>query len=485
MERRDFFKLAGVATVAAAGASLGGCGGGGGEGNAAAADAAVAGWSDVNFEQEVDVLIVGAGPGGLLAAYHPAKAGLKTLVVDKSVSYGGDGMHSAACQWYFGSKYDVENRGGMNTEETLAAYKDFFQKYPRPDFVEQIFANTGEVHDLLSYDFGVEWQPKTEGAYYATCYVPAAGLAETKQEFTAIYDGVTAAGAEFMFDQRARHMIVDPEGRVVGVRFESQVDGRWLDIKAKYVLLATGSFCANQEMIAKYLPKWSKFGSLVSASTGDGHLLGQSVGAAFEGVGEYVNLNTHSEAIFVPQMFGPSISVLPTGKRFYDEIHCHQGGQACIDAGYGNFWSIWDEAIENGPNKTLVATAGDEKITANTIEELAEAIQVPVENLKATFEEYDKACETGQDPAFNREYFLQKLNPPYYAFNNHPVRYMTKGGLKTNLQCQVLREDDSVIEGLYAGGLLGTGSFSKEFATSAVCGYYAGKCIVEAAGATA
>ena len=108
-------------------------------------------------------------------------------------------------------------------------------------------------------------------------------------------------------------------------------------------------------------------------------------------------------------------------------------------------------------------------------------MQVPVENLRATFDEYNQMCETGQDPAFKREYFLEKLNPPYYAFNNHPVRYMTKGGLKTNLKCQVLREDDTVIEGLYAGGLLGTGSFSKEFATSAVCGYYAGKCIVEEA----
>ncbi|NTU89134.1 MAG: FAD-dependent oxidoreductase [Actinobacteria bacterium] len=472
--RRNFFKLAGVTAVGAATAGLAGCG----SSAKASTGEKVVGWTEIEFSQEVDVLIIGSGPSGLMCAYQTAGAGLNTLLVDKEITSGGVARYSAGVQNYFGSEYGKEKRGLTTYEEMADTMVEFHNGKAHPDIAEQYSIYTGKVQDLLGSDFGIEWaEPVAEPSYIST-WLPKDGLGQASAMFDAIHEKVSAAGAAFLFENKCTSLITDANDEVVGARFVDILTGENTDIKAANVVIATGSFASNQEMIAEYLPDWTTIGCITIHSTGDGFALGQAVGGVIDGVGKYLNMNSHSEAIFVSQMFGPSLCVLQNGRRFFNETKVHKAATSCVAAGSGNWWSIWDEQLDKGPNAKQVESAGAGKITANTVEELAAAMNVPLSELQATFDEYKTMCETQTDPAFERKLFLTELQPPYYAFNNHPVRYKTLGGLLVNIDTQMLDANEEIIPHMFCTGIMGLSDYSADIAPSFASGMYCGTRIV-------
>jgi fumarate reductase flavoprotein subunit len=147
----------------------------------------------------------------------------------------------------------------------------------------------------------------------------------------------------------------------------------------------------------------------------------------------------------------------------------------------GNWWAIWDDVIDKGPNAHQVSSAGDAKITANSVEELAEKMAVPLEALQATFAEYATMCETQSDPAFGRKLWLTELNPPYYAFNNRPVRYKTIGGVAVDVEGRLLKANGDVVNGVWACGIMGVSDYSADIAPAFASGMYVGQMIAAAA----
>lgn len=467
--RREFLKVAGmVAMGSAATAALVGCGAGKAQSNSSESGERILGWSDINFSYDVDVLVVGAGPSGLAAAYSAASDGAKTLVIDKQLSYGGDAAN-AANGWVAPESQvcaDLRPEEAVSMEDTLAGFKETYagNEYYY-EIVEAWEHGLDSWFSTCVYDFGAKFMEAGHACSYSGFFLPPEGVGEASDIWGTVYKGVQGSGAEFLFNMKADTFIVDEENRLTGLRCYDTTNEKWTDIKAKSIIIATGGFAANQEMVAKYYPEYYNKGCIVSQSTGDGINLAISIGAATYGIEGGVlpdgnqgfagacNYNPHLENIHVAQTMGRSFSILPTsGKRFYDETMVHEAPFACLDAGAYSWWAIWDNDITNGPNAKSVARAADARVEGNSIEELATKMNMPASMLQEAFDDYAAICSNQLDPDFGRTMFLENLEPPYYALQVYPVRYKTHGGLKVSSSDEVLDESDNPIPGLFAAG---------------------------------
>ena len=383
MGRREFLRLAAGASIATgACAALVGCSAGKGTASTAS-DEAVLGWTDVNFEHDVDVLVVGAGPSGMFAAYGVGSAGKSVLVIDKQASYGGDAANAA--NDFMLSYSNVCAEVWPDQATTMEERKEKLKKYfPDEDvYAAQVHYAEGavEAFDLMYYEWGCEYNLELNYGPYKGMFYPKDGIGEAASNWAKVFDQVQKSGAQFLFHTKAEYLIVDAEGAVVGLRAFDSMNDRWVDIKAKKTIIATGGFASNQEMVAQYYPEWTSIGCVTTQAMGEGIKLGQSVGGALSPMfGAATNLNADTEVIFLPQMFGRSFSILPNGKRFYNETSVHESASNCMANGYFEWIAIFDDEIRQGPNKKQVDKGGEEIYTGNTVGEAGSCHGFPARN---------------------------------------------------------------------------------------------------------
>ena len=407
----------------------------------------------VNFSQEVDVLIVGAGISGMLAAIEPAKAGLKTLIVDQNSMYGGDAIYSAACQMCVTAKLTEEERPDkyMSAEAVRERFAPYYvDNEAALDRTVLLQEWGGKFIDRMHYDWGYEFQPLRESPYHQA-FFPKDGLCTMKSEFDLINEKVQEAGAEYLFRTTFKTLIVDENGTIAGARFVD-ADGNFLDIAAKAVALATGGYVSNQEWMVRYAPEWAYIANIISGRKGDGIAAGLAAGGTLFNMGPVSNLNPRFEAGHMLGTFYPLIGLLPNGKRFYCETAVHNAATGALNAGFYEWYSVWDSVAQNGIDQEVILHAGDAIKTAESIEDLAEQTGMPLDKLQETFAQWKEICEKQEDPEFGKTLFLQELEPPYYFLRNYPVRYKSLGGLTVDDNMRVLDADGNPIANLYACG---------------------------------
>ena len=221
-------------------------------------------------------------------------------------------------------------------------------------------------------------------------------------------------------------------------------------------------------MLQKYNTYWTEIADDIATSntpavTGDGILLGQSVGADLVGMG-FSQMMPVSDpvtgALFSGLQVPPAnfIMVNTEGKRFVDEYGSRDKlSQAAIDNG-GLFYLIADDRI-----KATAYNTSQEKIDAqvkagtlyraDTIEELAVQIGMDPHVLADTIKKYNSYVDAGFDPEFNKGSFDLKCEvAPFYATPRKPAVHHTMGGLKIDTSTHVLNEKGQIIPGLYAAG---------------------------------
>ncbi len=450
MDRRHFFRALGTAGAAAAIATAGVNVAFGDE---AASSARALGDADVNFSQEVDVLIVGAGISGMMAALDPATAGLKTLIVEQNGFFGGDAIYSAACMMCNTAKLTEEERPEKYT--TIEELRERFAPYYENDEagldkLMQLQEWGGKFMDKLHYEWGYNFQPKMEGPYQQA-FFPEGGICTLPGAFTLMDEKITEVGTEYLYETTLKTLIVDENGAVVGARFVDKT-GAPVDIAAKAVILATGGYASNQEWMTKYAPSTADLGCIVSGRTGEGIKAGIAAGGTLFGMAEPGNLNPRHEAGHMLGMHYPVLVLLPNGKRFYCETAVHDAATGCLNNGFHEWWTIWDNTAQNGVDQEVIKHAGENVKVANSLEELAEGMGMHIETVQAAFDNYNQICDNGEDPDFGRALFLQKLEAPYYYLLNTPVRYKSSGGLNVSDRYEVLNADGNPIPGLYACG---------------------------------
>ncbi|MEO7079034.1 MAG: 3-oxosteroid 1-dehydrogenase, partial [Rhodococcus sp. (in: high G+C Gram-positive bacteria)] len=282
------------------------------------------------------------------------------------------------------------------------------------------------------------------------------------------------------------------DGRVVGV----VVAGSGSVIRAKLgVVLASGGFEHNAEMRKKYQrqPIGTEWTVGAAANTGDGITAGQKLGAAVDLMddawwGPSIPLTGGPWFCIAERTLPGGIMVNTAGKRFLNEaapyveaVHMMYGGEYGIGEGPGDNIPTWMIIDQRYRDRYIFAGLTPKKrfpsrwlesgvvVKADTVAELAEKTGMPVDQLTATVERFNGFARSGVDEDFRRgdsgydKYYGDKTNkpnpslgvidkPPYYAVKMVPGDLGTKGGLVTDADARVLREDGSVIDGLYAIG---------------------------------
>ena len=419
-------------------------------------------------EIEAEVVIIGGGGAGLSGAARAFENGAKKVVlVEKMPFLGGNTLRAGGAF----NAADPEEQKKQGIEDSKE--KHFEQTYEGGHKVgdeKLIKILTDNALDAVHWlaDKGVEWKP-TIGSVVGSMW-PRSHQTEMPLGtgyISALEKDVKDNGGEILLNTKATELIVDGD-KVVGIKAESE-DKNYTIKADKGVIIAAGGYAADADMARKYLNEDGVYNNdnlpekLESTNhpgaTGDGIIMAEKIGA------KVIDME-HIQLLPMPgDKFGPSINVEDSffinkeGNRYVKE----DGGrdELCLAAfaqPEGVYYMITDSQIVNEERKTLSGEDLDVLIKKgivvekDTLEELAEAIGVPADNLKKTTEEFNKSVDAQKDE-FGRAVWGKKIEKgPFYATLRYPALHHTMGGLKINEQAQVLNTEDKVIEGLYAAG---------------------------------
>lgn len=272
----------------------------------------------------------------------------------------------------------------------------------------------------------------------------------------ALANHAEAKGMDIRTSTKALSLLMGEKG-VHGVKVKS--DGKEYEIHAKAVIMATGGFGANPDMVVSYKPALQGFGSTNSpAITGDGIRMIEAIGGDLVDMGE---IQTHptvehkgTKMITEAVRGDGAILVNREGKRFVNELETRDVVSKAELAQSGkSAFLIFDQGVRDkvGAINGYVK-AGLTKET-NSLEELAKIIGIDAKSLATSVKEYNAMVVAGEDKAFGKKVLPRSLDKaPYYAIEVSPSVHHTMGGVKINAEAQVLDKEGKVIPGLYAAG---------------------------------
>ena len=250
----------------------------------------------------------------------------------------------------------------------------------------------------------------------------------------------------------------DENGNVIGVEGVTK-DGANVIVEAKAVVLATGGFGANLEMVASYKPELKGFMTTNAAGAqGQGIAMAQAVGAAtvdMDQIQIHPTVQFDTAALITEGLRGDgAILVNAEGKRFTDEVGTRDVVSAAEIAQPGSYsWLVVDQAMVDASSVIAGYITKGLTVSGEDYAALAEAMGVDAETFTATMEAWNACVESKTDEEFGRTSFANPLNTaPYYAIKVTAGIHHTMGGLKINTATEVLNEAGEAIPGLFAAG---------------------------------
>ena len=412
-----------------------------------------------------DIIVIGAGGCGLMAALMAANKGARVLLLEKTDKPGGGTAFSSKGIRAAGSRRQRE----LNIDDSGSRYAEDILRRNNGEsdavLTRRLAENSGRVADFLTDEAGVEFQIG-EFAFGHS------GLrSHSWKEDMTITDFLFAAverkeNIEVRFSTPVLALERDDDGAVIGVKTN---DGT---LTGRKIILASGGYGASTELLSKYIPKAvgipfpGHYGS-----TGDGIKMGLEIGAAVENMGAFqpypAYLGPGKRAVPPEVALSGGIMVDGAGKRFVDETRYPGGlGIKMLDLPDKRAYEIFDERIyrlhRDAPGLRSLGRLFDAGLLlkAESPMELASKLGIDGDGLKRTIEDSNTLATRGEQDSFGRV-LPQRLNPPYYGIKVTCALYHTQGGLKVNSDGQVLRGDGSIIPNLYAGGGVAVGVSGK------------------------
>lgn len=418
------------------------------------------------------LVIVGGGPAGLSSAIAAREAGVEdVIVVEKLDILSGNGKFDMNFFDMINSQAQKEAGIEITKEDFIESKKDAMDSDAR----KQVWADGEYELDAWLRGMGAELNQSNGGTNHMAEKDAYAG--EEIQD--ALEAKVTELGVDVRTGTKGLDLIMDG-GRVTGVKVQHKND--YYDIMADAVVVATGGFSANKDMLAKYAPGSEDVAtSNQMGATGDFVPVFEKNGFKMENMDELsvfkMILRPRRDLTGAGDGF---ILVNAEGDRFVDETTSGLDlAHTILDQPGGKVFYIYDQNLYETSYRLEKHNKLGYHVSADTLEELAEKIGVPAENLKASVESFNKSANGEADDPFRKEGFERpfKAEGPYYAAQVESAIHMTKGGVVANEKAQVLNADDEVVEGLYAAGEVTatTGAYSTAVVFGRVSGQEAAK----------
>ena len=456
---------------------------------------------------DADVVVVGAGGAGMTAAITAAAEGQSVGIRVSQSMVGGNSVRATGGMNAGKTVYQDENEFGESAgvEKTLktaaekyadnetitalaktvseqwAAYQanptGYFDSVELmeldtmiggkgindPELVETLCANSADAIDWLD-EHGITLHNVSSfgGASVKRIHRPVNAEGKTvsvgSYMIPLLQENCEKAGVKMMLDTTATEILTDANGAAVGVK-ATGASGETVTVNAKAVVLATGGFGANLDMVVKYKPELKGFMTTNAPGIqGQGIEMAQAIGAAtvdMDQIQIHPTVEANTAALITEGLRGDgAILINEEGQRFIDEVGTRDVVSAAEIAQTGSYsWLVVDQAMADASSVIQGYIKKGYTVTGATYEELGKAMGVDAAAFAETMEKWNGYVEAKNDPDFGRTSFANPLNTaPYYAVKVTAGVHHTMGGLKINANTEVLNEKGEVIPGLFAAG---------------------------------
>ena len=456
---------------------------------------------------DADVVVVGAGGAGMTAAITAAGEGKSVVILESQSMVGGNSVRATGGMNAAKTVYQDENEFGESAgvEKTLktaaekyadnetitalaktvseqwAAYQanptGYFDSVELmeldtmiggkgindPELVETLCANSADAIDWLD-EHGITLHNVSSfgGASVKRIHRPVNAEGKTvsvgSYMIPLLQENCEKAGVKMMLDTTATEILTDANGAAVGVK-ATGASGETVTVNAKAVVLATGGFGANLDMVVKYKPELKGFMTTNAPGIqGQGIEMAQAIGAAtvdMDQIQIHPTVEANTAALITEGLRGDgAILINEEGKRFIDEVGTRDVVSAAEIAQTGSYsWLVVDQAMVDASSVIQGYIKKGYTVTGATYEELGKAMGVDAAAFAETMDKWNGYVEAKNDPDFGRTSFANPLNTaPYYAVKVTAGVHHTMGGLKINANTEVLNEKGEVIPGLFAAG---------------------------------
>lgn len=456
---------------------------------------------------DADVVVIGAGGAGMTAAMTAADAGQKVVILESQAMVGGNsaratgGMNAAKTVYQDENEFDqaagVEKTLATAAEkyadnetitalaktvsEQWAAYQanstGYFDSVElmeldtmvggkginNPELVKTLCEGTADAIDWLDEN-GITLHNVSSfgGASVKRIHRPV--NEEGKVVSVGAYmipllqENCEKRGIDIVLNTTVDTILTDANGAAVGVSGTDK-DGNTVVVNAKSVILATGGFGANLDMVTQYKPELAGFMTTNAAGAqGQGIEMATAIGAGtvdMDQIQIHPTVEANTAALITEGLRGDgAILVNANGERFIDEVGTRDVVSAAEIAQPGSYsWLIVDQAMADASSVIQGYIKKGYTKTGATYEELAKELDVDPVAFANTMETWNGYVEAKNDPDFGRTSFANPLNNgPYYAIKVTAGVHHTMGGVTINSATEVLKEDGTVIPGLFAAG---------------------------------
>lgn len=411
------------------------------------------------FAEGFDVVVIGSGGAGLSAAIMAKEAGASVVVLEKMPYLGGNTNFASGGMNAAGTKQQLA--AGVTEDSPQRFYDDTMKgghNLNNPALLKTLTENAKYAEEWL-VDLGANFcfrKGRGGGQSIARSHGPCDGSPVGPEVLRVLLKRAAADN----IDIRKSNQVVDismKDGKVTGVVVKTPKGEESIDAKA--VVLATGGFGANLDMVVKYRPELK---GLVTTNhkgaQGEGIALAEKVGASLT---DMEQIQIHPTVI---QKDGHLISesmrsrggilVNHDGNRFCNELLTRDVvSQHILKQKGGSAFLIYDQSIYDSNALSRGYFKDGYSVNGDTLDDLAKKMNVPADNLKKTFEAYWQAAKTGKDEAFGRPEMVIPLDKaPFYAVEVSPGIHHCMGGVTINPKAEVQKKDGGSIPGLYAAG---------------------------------